>query len=48
MEQQWSERVLYENNRLLDQRQNKNDSIQTKTIPILKLPRFSPRQIGGE
>ena len=32
----------------LEQRQNKNDSIQSKIIPILKLPRFSPHRIGGE
>ena len=33
---------------VIRERQNKNVSIQTKTIPILKLPRFSPHQIGGE
>ena len=32
----------------LEQRQNKNDSIQSKIIPILKLPLFSPHLIGGE
>ena len=34
--------------RLLEQRLKKNDSIQSKMIPILKLPRFFPRRIGGE
>ena len=29
-------------------RQNKNDYIQSKTIPILKLPRFFPYLIVGE
>ena len=33
----------------LKQRQNKNDSIQSKISPILKLPLFSPyRIVGGE
>ena len=32
----------------LEQRQNKNDSIQSKILPILKLPLFSPHCIGGE
>ena len=32
----------------LEQRQDKNDSIQSKIIPILKLPHFSPHRIGGE
>ena len=32
----------------LEQRQNKNDSIQLEIIPILKLPLFSPDRIGGE
>ena len=32
----------------LEQIQNKNDSIQLKMIPILKLPRFSPHRLGGE
>ena len=32
----------------LEQRQNKNNSIQSKMIPILKLPRFSPYRIDGE
>ena len=32
----------------LEQRQYKNDSIQSKLIPILKLPPFSPRRIGGK
>ena len=35
-------------NLILKQRQNKNDSIQSKIIPILKLPRFFPYRIGGE
>ena len=34
--------------RVLEQRQNKNDSIQSKIIPILKLPRFFPHRLGGE
>ena len=33
---------------ILEQRQNKNDSIQPKIIPILKLPRFFPHRLGGE
>ena len=33
---------------LLEQRQDKNDSIQSKIIPILKLPRFFPHRLGGE
>ena len=33
---------------LLEQRQNKNDSIQSEIIPILKLPLFFPDRIGGE
>ena len=33
---------------LLEQRQHKNDSIQSKIIPILKLARFFPHCIGGE
>ena len=37
-----------ENVRDLEQRKNKNDSIQSKIIPILKLPLFSPYHIGGE
>ena len=32
----------------LEQRQNKKDSIQSKIIPRLKLPLFSPDRIGGE
>ena len=32
----------------LEQKQYKKDSIQLKTIPILKLPHFSPQGIGGE
>ena len=32
----------------LEQRQNKNDSIQSKIIPILKLPHFFPQRIGDE
>ena len=32
----------------LEQRQYKNDSIQSKIIPILKLARFFPHCIGGE
>ena len=32
----------------LEQRQNKNDSIQPKIIPILNLPRFFPHRLGGE
>ena len=33
---------------LLEQRQYKNDSIQSKISPILKLARFFPHYIGGE
>ena len=33
---------------LLEQRQNKNDSIQSKRIPILNLSGFFPHRIGGE
>ena len=33
---------------LLKQRQNKNDSIDSKTIPILILQLFFPHRIGGE
>ena len=40
--------ISKECHRHLEQRQNKNDSIQSKIIPILKLPRFSPHRIGGE
>ena len=32
----------------LEKRQDKNDSIPTKIIPVLKLPRFFPRRLGGE
>ena len=32
----------------LKQRQNKNDSIKSEIIPILKLPLFSPDSIDGE
>ena len=32
---------------LLEQRQNKNDSIQSKIIPIFKYMRFSPHRKGG-
>ena len=32
----------------LEQRQNKNDSIQSKMIPILKFSRFFPHRLGGE
>ena len=32
----------------LEQRQNKNDSIQSKIIPMLKLPRFILHRTGGE
>ena len=32
----------------LEQRQYKNDSIQWKNVPILNLPTFSHRRIGGE
>ena len=32
----------------LEQRQYKNDSIQSKKIPILNLPRFFPRRLGDE
>ena len=31
---------------ILELRQNKNDPIQSKEIPVLKLPRFLPRRIG--
>ena len=31
----------------LEQRQNKNDYIQSKIIANLKLPRFFPHRIGG-
>ena len=33
---------------LLEQRQYKNDSIQSKIIPILKLARFFTQCLGGE
>ena len=33
---------------VLEQRQNKNDSIQSKIIPILKLPLFFSFCTGGE
>ena len=33
---------------MIEQRQNKNNSIQSEIIPILKLPLFSPDRIGGE
>ena len=33
---------------VLEQRQNKNNPIQSKMIPILILPRFSPHRIGVE
>ena len=32
----------------LEQRQYKNDSIQSKIVPILKLARFIPHCLGGE
>ena len=32
----------------LEQRQYKNDSIQSEIIPILKLAHFFPHCIGGE
>ena len=32
----------------VEQRQDKNDSIESKIIPILKLTRFFPHRIGGE
>ena len=32
----------------LEQRQYEKDSIQSKIIPILKLPRFFPHRIGDE
>ena len=34
--------------RSLEQRQNTNDSIQSKIIPISNLSRFFPRRIVGE
>ena len=34
--------------RSLEQRQFRNDSIQSRIIPIWKLPPFYPRRIGGE
>ena len=33
---------------VLEQRQYKNDSIQSKIIPIFKLPHFFPCRLGGE
>ena len=33
---------------ILEQRKNKNDSIQSEMIPILKLSLFSPDRIGGK
>ena len=33
---------------ILEQRQEKNDSIPTKLIPVLKLSRFFPTRIGGK
>ena len=33
---------------VLEQRANKNDSIQSKIVPILNLSRFFPHRIGGE
>ena len=33
---------------LLELRQHKNDTIQSKEIPILKLARFFPRSMGDE
>ena len=32
----------------LEQRQDKNDSIPTKIIPVLRLPHFFSRRIGGK
>ena len=32
----------------LEQRQYKNNSIQSKKIPVLILPRFFPRRVGDE
>ena len=32
----------------LEQRQNKNDSIQSKIIPSLKLAYFFPHRTGGD
>ena len=40
--------AFFSKNVILEQRQNKNDSIQSKIIPILKLPRFFPLRIGSE
>ena len=37
-----------ENLEWLEQGQSKNNSILSKKIPILKLPRFLPNRIGGE
>ena len=39
---------LHDLKSILEQRQYKNDSIQSKIIPILKLARFSPHFIGGK
>ena len=33
---------------LLEQRQYKNESIQSNIIRVLKLPRFSPHRLGVE
>ena len=41
-------RRLTKNLKDLEQRQNINDLIQSKIIPRLKLPLFSPDRIGGE
>ena len=32
----------------LEQRQDKNDTIPTKMIQVLKLPRLFPHRIGGD
>ena len=39
---------LYRDTCAIEQRQYKNDSIQSKIIPVLKLLRFFPYRLGGE
>ena len=43
-----SQRIVEERINSLEPRQYKNDSIQSKIIPILKLARFFPHCLGGE
>ena len=41
-------RLIHLETTYLEQRQNNNDSIQSKIIPMLKLLRFFPHRIAGE